>query len=475
MELLDRQVEYLLRQADDERLLVQIGPFLRALRGEPELDAHLSDLDADAIAMVREMEQVDGELVVELIALRDELPRIWPESDDSGPEHSPRRNDAGDRVESLQRRLAYQGTLGYFDAYRAAPTTPFDADGNGGYAGTLLRILQGKASAHARAHEPAEAASGSNPDVDAAANAPTTHTVDPMRAWGIRLSNVERRYEHAKRRMRLDLQTSAGLALARLEMVPRALNPTRGPYDAAGDGLDAATDMIRWISSRDYSLFKLVEGERMEKVDVSIVAQEVARLRLEAERLHEELRRRVNTIRSRRALVGRFKQRCEWHDRDRMAAVAADQTTAGGPEDKLTREFARYLFDQGLSPLTKPMTGGLEPDLLDPLQRFYVEAKQYSKSARGELVSAVAQVLDTVGRLRGSPYAVDEAFCVIFRRHGPYYDLPESLRTETFTLHLVLVDIAPASEAGRRQQHMPIRISSDELLEAEPPQLPCDT
>jgi hypothetical protein len=36
-----------------------------------------------------------------------------------------------------------------------------------------------------------------------------------------------------------------------------------------------------------------------------------------------------------------------------MLAVADDDRLPGGPEDRLTSEFARYLFDAGLSPLTK--------------------------------------------------------------------------------------------------------------------------
>jgi hypothetical protein len=68
--------------------------------------------------------------------------------------------------------------------------------------------------------------------------------------------------------------------------------------------------------------------------------------------------------------VNRFKHRAEWLDKERLLAVAEDDTLPGGPEDRLTAEFARYLFDQGLSPLTRPMTGGLQPDLLDPRQSF---------------------------------------------------------------------------------------------------------
>jgi hypothetical protein len=80
----------------------------------------------------------------------------------------------------------------------------------------------------------------------------------------------------------------------------------------------------------------------------------------------------------------------------------------------------------------------------------------------------VAQVLDTVGRLRGGPYAVDEAFCVVFRREGPYYELPPVLQTETYRLHLVLVDLAPTTEAGRRQRDKPVQIPADEFFAAAP-------
>ena len=114
------------------------------------------------------------------------------------------------------------------------------------------------------------------------------------------------------------------------------------------------------------------------------------------------------------------------------------------------------------------MTGGLQPDLLDASVRpaFYVEAKQYMASARAEIVDAVAQVLDTVGRLQGGAYAVEEAFCPVFRRGGPRYLLPDVLRVEGYRLHLVLVDIAPPEVSGRRQRQKPVEIAASEFISA---------
>jgi hypothetical protein len=104
---------------------------------------------------------------------------------------------------------------------------------------------------------------------------------------------------------------------------------------------------------------------------------------------------------------------------------------------------------------------------LDPAARFYVEAKQYDGNARRDIVMAVAQVMDTVGRLRGGQYELDAAFCVIFRRGGTYYDLPAELRTERFRLHLVLVDLAAPVESGRRQRNKPSVIPASEFFAAE--------
>jgi hypothetical protein len=50
----------------------------------------------------------------------------------------------------------------------------------------------------------------------------------------------------------------------------------------------------------------------------------------------------------------------------------------------------------------------------------------------------------------------------------PYYDLPAVLQTETYRLHLVLVDLAPTTEAGRRQRDKPVQIPAEEFFAAAP-------
>jgi hypothetical protein len=62
-----------------------------------------------------------------------------------------------------------------------------------------------------------------------------------------------------------------------------------------------------------------------------------------------------------------------------------------------------------------------------------------------------------VGRLRTDAYPVHEAFCVVFRRGGPRYELPEAVQAEGYRVYSTLIDIAPPNESGARQKHRPIR------------------
>jgi hypothetical protein len=237
------------------------------------------------------------------------------------------------------------------------------------------------------------------------------------------------------------------------------------------------TARLNAVFERQFSIegvfFNAVHAEGIKGGQADLADKQVAELRVGLARLSLELHRCIGATRSRRALIIRFKQRAEWHDAARLREVAATATGRGGIEDRLTGELARFLFDQGLNPLTKPLVGGLEPDLLDPsvLPAFYVEAKQYGGSARSSILKAFGQILDTVGRLQSHAYPVHEAVCVVFRRAGPRYVLPEWVQAEGYRVYFTLIDIGPPEESGARQKHRPSRIIEEEFLE----QLASDT
>jgi hypothetical protein len=285
--------------------------------------------------------------------------------------------------------------------------------------------------------------------------------MDPA-ATPLRLSvgNEQSRLEHILRDQKISAVTSPAVALIRLMCLSAEVNPEPEILHEPRtiDGL------FRWargeISSaggivREY-LFAEKGGRALKEIETE--------LRLDVQCVHEEARRRLGLKRSMRGIVGRYAARAMWHE---AASLRKLGNVARKAEDLLAADFARYLHDQGLNPLTKPMTGGLQPDLLGPLPRwtFYAEAKQYKdRAARGYLIKGMHQVWDTLGRLRGTPYEVHEAFYVIFRRAGPRFVFPDELRAEGVTVYPFLIDIAEGGTSGSRQKEQPVSLAAAELL-----------
>ncbi len=432
LSLLDRQLDALTGQPGSAEFLVSVEPFLRALESEPRIAIHLEDLREETLGRVRVLEAADAELVPELVALRERLPTLHPALDDSDALPGEDEDEG-----------AWVGSLACFDAIANSAPEVLNYKGDGARSQRLLDILYAKRG-----------------------QLPTRPVVEDEQ-WVIDLHNLSERWAHATRWLALSMRVSAGLALLRLERVPRSLNPEPRIRTAGEDRMERLNTMLRFQLSTDMQLFQAVHKDVLESGAASLVDGQVAEMRAGLARLSLELHRRIGMTRSRRALISRFKQRAQWHDAARLREVAALQTGRGGVEDRLTEELARFLFDQGLNPLTKPQVGGLEPDLLDPsvLPAFYVEAKQYSSSARDAIRKAYGQVLDTVGRLQSDAYPIAEAFCVVFRLAGPRYVLPEFVQGEHYRVYFTLVDIAPTEESGARQRHTPIEITATEMLD----------
>jgi hypothetical protein len=432
LSLLDRQVDALGAQSTTAEFLVSVEPFLRALEAEPRIAVHLEDMRDETIDRVRVLEKEDGELIPKLIALRTRLVELRPELDD-GDAAPPSEGDDRDWINSLAQ----------FDVIAAAEPEPLNYKAEGARAQRLLEILRAKRDLLPRPH------------------------IGAVEVWVVDLDNLSEVWAHATRWLSLSMRVSAGLELLRLERVPSSLNPEpviREVGEERGARLNA-------VFQRQFSIegvfFNAVHADGHKGGQAELADKQVGELRVGLARLSLELHRRIGATRSRRALIIRFKQRAEWHDAARLREVAATATGRGGIEDRLTGELARFLFDQGLNPLTKPLVGGLEPDLLDPsvLPAFYVEAKQYDGSARSTIRKAFGQILDTVGRLQSDAYPVHEAFCVVFRRAGPRYVLPEWVQAEGYRVYFTLIDIGPPEESGARQKHRPSRVTEEEFLE----------
>jgi hypothetical protein len=192
-------------------------------------------------------------------------------------------------------------------------------------------------------------------------------------------------------------------------------------------------------------------------------------------RIYEEIRALIGSTLSHQELIGRFKSRCMWYDRDRLVSLIeglkepGDQQEAlrkkANREDRLALELAKYLFDNGVTVLVRSRFANLEPDILGPFDRpIVVETKASDHGMRQEIIDGIAQLHAYMNNFEASKFHVDEGYYVIFRLAGPIYDLPLTIRRR-YTIHTVVIDLGPGSVSGRHQPK-PIHISEEELIQA---------
>ncbi len=283
-----------------------------------------------------------------------------------------------------------------------------------------------------------------------------------------RIENAKQELEHAKRTRRTFWRTSAAAALVRIEVDLKYLHPP------ASDA-DPMAEYARSVRMRDERFARIYKalfgtGQRVVVVDEKGSSGEiagtadVAPMRKDMKRIYEEIRRRLGAERSLVAVFERYRQRCQWYEAERLQEVADHGPGPGGPEDRLTETLATYLFDHGLNPLTRPLAGRLQPDLLgldDPFS-FYVEAKQYTQACRTYLLDGMKQVWDMLDQLRNTGFDVAEAFYVVYRRRGPRYVFREPLvRHGDRVIHLLMIDLAPSAERGSHAERSHVFETSD--------------
>jgi hypothetical protein len=458
IEILDRQHDLLQRQ-DGVRLILHLPRFFRFLETEPRLAAIAADLAREATETLEAFRQHECDVVRRFVPLRDEFASLAPDADDSSLSPPP----ADDRTGAL---LEYRLSLARFDAFarrvlESGPDLPeFEADRVRTTASEVIEPVIEKIRA-LRWYQDVPGGLMARPEGD---SRPELEDVNA------RMLEVQAQHRVAVTTLRAETTAGGAFALMRLRYIVEELYEQLAFLQGEDRKWQLHLFRQRFGSLglqvlghhlHGYPGSELVGGNPAERLTELCV-----QMRSELELLCEELRRAVGTARSRLGLVHRFRTRCEWYDRDELLALAG---SSPGPEDALTARLARFLFDQGLNPLTRPLTGRLEPDLLDPTRAptFYVEAKQYVSDARRELREGVWQAHDTLATLRSGPYEVREGFYVVFRRGGPRYRFPTSIPGEGWVLYPVLVDLA--EDVGSRVTRAPAAFTLDELLPPSPP------
>ncbi|WP_147443508.1 hypothetical protein [Corallococcus sicarius] len=460
VELLDRQWKFLHAQ-EGTVFYRQLRRFVRFVQEEPRLAALLRDIQRDASELTHRHFQHDQALTQMLVALKREFVKQVPDEDDSST--PPPANGWLTPTDEL--------TFARFDAIASHPharPVKIDTLTDNTKSKKLLGILAAKIN---------------NPDRRPSLfseSTSTTRTKDQqskINELQIQLLDLQQQQEYAHRNFVDEKLTSSGLLLNGVLQLLHDLNPEPTPLSEDEEERDVQmrAQVNQWFNegletpSKSKIIEALYDNNTSSKDRNDALEHSVQTLKPYVERIYEDLRLRVGTRRSLLGLINRFQHRCQWHDRLRLFELA--QGAQGKVEETLTAELALWFFDQGLSPVSKPMMAGLQPDLTDPSFKFnlYVEAKQYNDDARSYLVHGFHQLWDTVSGLKGTPYEVKEAFYVVFRCGGPRYVLPDqALPGEGWTAHLRLIDIAPANERGSQGAKKPIVIPVDEFMPASP-------
>jgi hypothetical protein len=428
--LLDHQFRYLLEQAGERRLLL-LPRLMRFLHSEPRVAALVSDLRAEAGDDLAQFGREDAQVRAELRVLweahgADLRRRLAGATEES-------LNAFGGGMDTYEATLQHTDTPSFLSKSEWPSTNPVLALGH-----WTKCVLQQPPGSEV---EVPEALAEILPRLE-------------------RLRDVQ---QHQRRRLLIAAENLAGAALARLEALAERVHPL--PPSGKGDMVARLTEVVAFEHLNDFATL-VHEPHRQESGHLRRhhVETEVARVAVDARLVHEELRQRVLVGQSRRALVRRYVARCEGFDARRLRELAEQDTSSA--EANLTRDFARYLFDQGLTPLINTTVGGLRPDVLDLAgpNVFYVEAKQYDNPhPTSWLRAAYQQVWGTWRRLR-NPLHVPEAFLLVFRRGGRAVDLPPELRYRGLRLHSMFVDLVEATVAGSHEAYPPLRLSEEDLL-----------
>jgi hypothetical protein len=425
-EMLDRQLAFLVEQ-EDHAVVTSIPGFLQALRREPQLAIHLSDLhdEAEALGQALHVEEYDGGNPGKLLQL--------------GFEEIGTKVQPGATLDAYtQKALAFEGLLGDFSHPFVLPFPGTSRETVGRVATLVLWLNQ-------------------------LAELVPSGVLQLQRAGH---TGMAERNDRLQESARFRTRTNPGVALLSLKAVENLLLESKVIAESREDGASLGVEIV----GSAVGPIRAAASERPSPALAAALQPIASEARRATRLLVLDLHRRLYTVRGRLSVVQRFKARCEWHDRERLRTLAdAAQTAHKSAEHALRDEMTLYLFDQGLNPLAETVLGtSSRADVFDPSAGpcFYIEAKQYSTDAGLDklLQAAFRQALDTVGNLTGSGYAIDEAFVVLFRRSGPRALLPvEPVIAGGLRWHFVLINIAAAEDDASQNKATPVELSAEAL------------
>ena len=441
VELFERQVDYV-RGQPGNRLLLALPRLVEFLKNEPRVAAVLDEFETEYDSECQKFAETDDQLVVEFL-------QFWREHE----------------------AWFVRGWDAIFEAGKDTPVMH-----QFGHPRDVPMLLQCKRTGAGRGVSFAVESSRMSdvfsrmksmwlPCVDNDKEPFTGDAQTTLFEFRHGYADIWGRADFARRRREVVERTHPGAAWRRLSWTADKIAPSLDLKSIGTTDDDEAFLVAASIEGLELSNAAL--GRELLTPVASVSRSEIKRgiLNDDLEILREETVRRMGLHLSHRALVHRFKAKCESF---RSAELRGKCLAKGRkPEDVLTLVAAEYLFDQGLNPLFNAQIVTLRPDLFDGSlpHALYIEAKQYAdgRNLTTFIRKAAWQVWDTWNEL-DAQHRVAEAFLLLFRRSGPLIVFEGPSRIQGRTLHPVLVDIAPTDLKGSRANTAPIAISSSDLL-----------
>ena len=280
-----------LARRDDLGFMRQLKTYLDTLDGERAAPAIIDDLRRDVDEAGKAFRKEDRELVKEAVAIRERLAADAPEIDDSN-DPPPDGSRPGEiqlwRISSLRSFDEIAGE----DRDPSFSALPYYGTPHG-RSSSLIGILRNRLWAAEYGLPPRGAL-------------PTTKARDDLAGYETEIENLQAKYTAARRIFRQADLTLPGLADQRLRLFSAGLTPEAAVTDPDEDDVIAlersTTHVYEALGSRGILRRAVIDGLTLQAPEQEVLAEVVAFLRDEADRLHEEV---IDRLRLRERSLGR--------------------------------------------------------------------------------------------------------------------------------------------------------------------------
>jgi hypothetical protein len=434
--------------------LRQLCRYSDAMERDPRAAAVLAELVADAKRLLNSYTQHEEQMVPRLVALREEFVRLAPDADDSSMEAP---------AESTLASPSWMASLAYFDQVaQSGPPLRVPLQATGAEDHSRSQLLSGLLwnkiwQLQFGTEENAEG-------VKRVVEERRRPELDELREAVDRTLGEHSRFHQ---RFVTERRTSPGFAYLEIHVLVKDI--LEGGDPRPSDDAEQSSWFAQMLARAPQ--LKLLQdtlyatgSQRLSESEQESLDQLVRAAKDLVERLHHGLVSSATQIRSALRLLHRYKAWAQLYDAERLRELADSNSKKA--ELLLEAEAAKFLFQEGLTPLTQVTVGRLRPDVLDVFtgDALYIETKQLNDSQpMRTIVSGAKQLRNTLGRVESLPIPVREAFLLIFRRSGPDIDLPEWYLAGRVRVYPVVIDLAETSESGSKQEHQAVVITGEQL------------